>query len=48
MKANSIDIIKLLIQEAIAAGITFGAATIAAKPNKSIEPTQPREDRSES
>ena len=33
MKANSIDIVKLLIQEAIAAGITFGAAAIAGKPN---------------
>ena len=29
IKANSIDVFKLLIQEAIAAGITFGAAMVA-------------------
>lgn len=37
MKANSIDIVKLLIQEAIAAGITFGAAAIAGKPQSKSE-----------
>lgn len=31
MKANSIDIVKLLIQEAMAAAITFGGAMVAAK-----------------
>lgn len=34
IKANSIDVWKLLIQEAIAAGITFGAATVAGSAGK--------------
>lgn len=35
IKANSLDIYKLLIEELIAAGITFGGATVAGNSAKS-------------